>query len=573
MASITQQLLSNLQVNGRPIAFLIYVVWLSLILGNCEAIRKNPDALAVVGKKVIDKNYFAKRYREFRQRTGATDNGLARRSMLNNLIAEELLIMEARQRGYDRDGIGRQELERIKIQELLSSYHQRFITSQVTTTDDELKRLFLNLNTKLRARHLYAPTRRQADSLYQLLQQGVTFEEIAKTTFHDPALRESGGLLGYFTVDEMDPSFEEAAFALKVGEISPPVRTNDGYSIIRVEDRISKPLLTETEFARQRHKLQTYWKKRKIAQAAQRYADSLRSTLQITFNDAVIHELFEIMRKQQPSTTNESGPEIDRVIPLSPNTIVVQSRMGGWSLEDFQNAAQYTSPKERSWIRNEENLKDFIAGLVIRSFILEQAKQAKLHKTSAYQQVVAENFDTALLERIEQDLYQEFEIPEDTLRHYYERDPQLFAEPPRVQLQQIQLMDKEKANFIQAQLVAGKNFADLARRYSDDPRTAQVGGDLGYLGPNDLGAYSKQVLALKIGEWIGPLEINSSYVFLKCVDKIPPKMRPYEAVKAEVEKTVRTLQWEQVRQERLAKLRSAIPVTSFPEKLMTIQVN
>lgn len=572
MTIISKRFLSYLQANGRY--FACCLVTLSLFNGSaCQRMQKNPDAVAIVGKKVIDKGYFAKRYSEFRQRTGATDNGLARRSMLNNLIAEELLIMAARQRGYDHDAVGRLELERIKIQELLSAYHQRFVASQVATTDEELKRLFINLNTRLKARHLYAPTRRQADSLYQLLQRGVPFEEIAKTSFHDPVLRESGGLLGYFTVDEMDPAFEEAAYALKVGEVSPPVRTNDGYSIIRVDDRIGKPLLTETEFARHRPKLQAYWIKRKIAAAAQHHADSLRRVLQINFDDAVVHELYEAFRSQEsPDRIDAEAMTESNFLPAK-NGIVVRSKLGEWNIKDFQRAAQFTSPKERSWIRNEENLKDFIAGLVIRSFILDQAKRSKLHQTADYQRLVAENFETALLERVEQALFQEFEIPEDTLRHYYEQDPQMFAEPPRVQLQQIQLFDKEKADFITAQLSAGGNFSDLARRYSEDRRSAELGGDLGYLGPNNLGAYAKQVLSLKIGEWIGPLEINSSYVFLKCVDKIAPKMRSFDAARAEVEKAVRTLLWFRVRQEKVAELRARIPVTAFPEKLMTIQLN
>ncbi len=573
MTDISKRSLSVLQAHGWQFGYYLVALLLLLTGYRCERARQNPDALAIVGQKVIDNGYFAKRYREFLQRTGATDNGLARRSMLNNLIAEELLILEARTRGYDHDAAGRQELERIKLQELLSAYHQRYIASPVATTDEELKQLFINLNTKLKARHLYAPTRRQADSLYQLLQQGIPFEQLAKTSFHDPVLRESGGLLGYFTVDEMDPAFEEAAYALKIGEVSAPVRTNDGYSIIRVDDRIGKPLLTEMEFARHRPKLQAYWTKRKIAKAAQRYADSLRSALQITFDDAVVHELWAVMKQQQPASSNEAEPITERNLPLSRDRKILQSRLGTWTIEDLQNAAQFTSAKERGWIRNEENLKDFIAGLVIRSFIVEQAKKSKLHRTTAYQQLVAENFETALLERVEQALYQEFEIPEDTLRHYYDQDPQAFAEPPRVQLQQIQLFDEKKVDFIKAQLIAGKNFSELARRYSDDRRSAELGGDLGYLAPSNLGSYSRQVLSLKVGEWIGPLEINYSYVFLKCVDKIAPKLRTYEAARAEVEKVVRALQWERVRQAKLTELRTTIPVTSFPEKLMTIQVN
>lgn len=542
---------------------------------SCEKknVRIDSKTLAVIGKRTIDEDYFIKRYQDFRRQTGAADNGLARRSVLNNMIAEELLILEAYPRGYDDDAIGRLEHERIKVQELLNAYHKKFVASHVSTTEEELKRLFINLNIKIKARHLYAPTLRQADSIYQVLQKGGSFEEIAKTCFEDPVLRDSGGSLGYFTVDEMDPAFEEVAYSLNIGEISQPVPTNDGYSIIRVDDRTGNPLVTESEFAKHRSKLEAYWKKRKIYQATQQHADSLRSELNISFNEAVVHELYKILKQQNDSGLSEEFDLSKSIFPQLKNEDLVYSKLGTWDVKKFQEAAQFTSQKERGWIRNEENLKDYIAGLVVRSFILSQARKNKLDKTPDYKNRVAEDFDTALLERVEDVLFKEFEIPEDTLRHYYEQDPTLFTEPPKVQLQEIALVDKDKVKFITSQLEQGGSFAELAKQYSENRRSAENGGDLGYLTPNEMGKWAKQVLSMKVGEWIGPFEINSSYTFLKCVDKILPKVRSFDEAKPEVEQTVRSLLWDRVRQQKIEAARAAVMVKSYPEKLMEIQVN
>jgi parvulin-like peptidyl-prolyl isomerase len=553
--------------------FLTVMVFLFFIKCEKKNGRIDSNTLAVIGKRIIDQDYFIKRYKDFRKQTSAADNGLARRSVLYNIIGEELLIIEAHNRNYDDDAEGRHEYERIKTQELLNAYHRRFIVSRVTTTDEELKRLFINLNIKLKARHLYAPTRTKADSLYHLLQQGVPFEEIAKTCFHDPVLRESGGLLGYFSVDEMDPAFEEAAYALKIGEISPPIRTNDGYSIIRVDDRIGNPLVIETEFAKHRPKLEAYWEKRKISKATQHHADSLRSQLNINFNEPVVHKLYEILKKQKGTELIEEVDFSKNIFPQLENDDLLYTKAGTWNVKKFQEAAQFTSQKERGWIRNEENLKDYIAGLIVRSFILSEAKKNKLDKTTDYKKRVAEDFDTALLERVEDALFKEFEIPEDTLRYYYEEEPTLFAEPPRVQLQEIVLLDKDRIKFITSQLEQDVSFAELAKKYSDNRRYAENGGDMGYLTPNDMGGWAKQVLSMKVGEWIGPLEMNSSYVFLRCLDKIPSKARTFETAKHNVEQSVRALLWNRVRQQKIEELRAQVSVKSFPEKLMEIRVN
>ena len=65
--------------------------------------------------------------------------------------------------------------------------------------------------------------------------KGADFAELAKKYSQGPTAPK-GGDLGYFTRAQMVPSFAEAAFALKPGEISGLVRTPYGFHIIKVED-------------------------------------------------------------------------------------------------------------------------------------------------------------------------------------------------------------------------------------------------------------------------------------------------------------------------------------------------
>jgi parvulin-like peptidyl-prolyl isomerase len=64
---------------------------------------------------------------------------------------------------------------------------------------------------------------------------GADFGKIAAETSDDTASKGEGGSLGAFQRGMMVPEFEKAAFSLKVGEISEPVKTEYGYHIIKVE--------------------------------------------------------------------------------------------------------------------------------------------------------------------------------------------------------------------------------------------------------------------------------------------------------------------------------------------------
>lgn len=81
--------------------------------------------------------------------------------------------------------------------------------------------------------------RRKISDIYSEIQKESTvWEEIVKTFSEDPGTKENGGLLPWFGIGAMIPEFEMAAFSLnEIGEISPPLKTQYGYHILRLEGK------------------------------------------------------------------------------------------------------------------------------------------------------------------------------------------------------------------------------------------------------------------------------------------------------------------------------------------------
>lgn len=82
-----------------------------------------------------------------------------------------------------------------------------------------------------------AAKRAEIDSISALLAAGANFEEVAKAETEDPSGRANGGDLPWFGPGMMVAEFENAAFALAPGELSPVVESSFGYHIIYCEDR------------------------------------------------------------------------------------------------------------------------------------------------------------------------------------------------------------------------------------------------------------------------------------------------------------------------------------------------
>lgn len=77
----------------------------------------------------------------------------------------------------------------------------------------------------------------RADELYQQLQGGADFAELATEHTDDPGSKESGGLYADAPVGQWVPEFKQAALEQELNKIGQPVKTDFGYHIIRVESR------------------------------------------------------------------------------------------------------------------------------------------------------------------------------------------------------------------------------------------------------------------------------------------------------------------------------------------------
>jgi len=106
--------------------------------------------------------------------------------------------------------------------------------------DSLVAQSFSHMKDELFVSHIMMPSDKKAtiDSLRQAIIDGkATFEEVAERYSVDKPTARHGGKMGYVVANRYPWPFEEAAYATKVGEISPVVNSGFGNHIIRVESR------------------------------------------------------------------------------------------------------------------------------------------------------------------------------------------------------------------------------------------------------------------------------------------------------------------------------------------------
>jgi len=89
---------------------------------------------------------------------------------------------------------------------------------------------------EVRAEHILVKTKQEATELINKIENGQSFEDLAKIHSLCPSGK-NGGDLGYFGKGQMVPEFENPAFNMAIEEISEPIQTQFGWHIIKVIDK------------------------------------------------------------------------------------------------------------------------------------------------------------------------------------------------------------------------------------------------------------------------------------------------------------------------------------------------
>lgn len=154
-------------------------------------------------------------------------------------MPEDELMAQLNQLGVTLEELKADNEAAYKTQLYIQRLLEKVVWSGIELSDNEARDYYDNnidqfkAGEQIKASHILVKTEAEANTLLKELEAGADFEELAKEHSTCPSSAE-GGDLGYFEKGAMVPEFEEAAFALKVSELSDVVETQFGYHIIKL---------------------------------------------------------------------------------------------------------------------------------------------------------------------------------------------------------------------------------------------------------------------------------------------------------------------------------------------------
>ena len=514
---------SSLRRTAAAVLTGLVTVTAVLVLSHCsrEAREEKPEALAEVGSYQVSEEEFLGAFRNVYERSGRALNVTP--TLLREILDQRVTFYAAVQHGVDNnwheDREGTYHKNLIYRQVMMDEFKREHIAREVSVEERDLEDLFLRYNTHLRASHLYAPDRETADSLHRLLAGGVPFDQLAADLFESQSLRESGGDLGYFTVDDMDVGFESVAFSLPVGEISEPVRTTRGFSIIKVTDRITTPIITEYQYAENKPRIRELAVRQKTELRRREHMDEVIDGFR--FDRELVDALWERMEGylHLDPVADVELEDFRYRVPGDWHDRVVGTNNGfDLTVGAFLQETYFTPLQSREQIRSARNFRNLVEGVAYRAYAMTAYQNGPRYDEAGVAMSVENTFQNYLNRRLYQTLRSRAEIPEGAKRQEFASNRSSYYHPREVNLAELAVRDMETAEEAYQAIQDGMPFRDALMKYGFDEEAKLVGGEIGYTPVTHFGTISPSLANIQPGDIAGPFEMRSDVIFLfKCL--------------------------------------------------------
>jgi len=514
----------------KALILLLITLVISAYAGNRS---KDDVVLASVGGHKITMGDFTARYEDYLIYSGVKDNVPLRFSILNNMINEILLKDYDNNSKIYNNSEYQKELKWTKDEVILAYLKDQEVYSKITASEDELHKAFERTNIKLEVRHLYAPTQKAADELYALLKMGVDFNKLAKQVFTDSLLRNNGGYLGYISWGATDPNFEDAAYSLKVGEISKPVKTAQGYSIIKLENRVVNPMMTEYNYLNMKPKLERAVKISKKSSYEKSYLGKIFGKNTIKFNDQSITEIYNELG--QPGS-----PIIENVSHSKTSTGFCAEYQGKKYSQDDIRVILFSSPEySLEKIKSVKDLEAAVLGLLMQEKLLRIAKEKgydnKIDVTTKYNELAKNIF----LNYKRKEILKTVDVSDSELYSFYNKNISYFKEENEMNVQEIVVQDSSMLGTLTNRLDAGEDFGKLAEDFSLRKWSSKNKGILGLSPVSKFGELKDTLWNSPLGKIIGPLKFDKYTGFFKVLNKQNGKPVAFQLVREKILNAVR----------------------------------
>jgi parvulin-like peptidyl-prolyl isomerase len=505
-----------------------------ILLAACQQQTEKPETVATVDQFEITKtdlvNQFRVRHPELPFTTA--DKNL-KQQVLDDMIDQQLIFMEANRLGYDRNSDIKAYIAE-KEQELAADAYLDEVTRLEPITEDLLREYHSLLEKVVDVSLIKVnygaggqekqSARQQAFSIFQQWKAGADWHRL--TAEHIKNGSPVADSSRYTNIDcfMIDKLLFKRLFSMQVGEISEPVETDEAYYILKLEKVLVQKMadfsVARSEIQEALEKMQQNIKAQKIA----RVELHLRKQYHLQYFSDHIDVFCDGAKKMTSrSDTASVFSAQEKRLPLSKtdiNTITIG--------EFLPKVAEYywDSLFQRRVV---DMLLEYMN---TKRLLKHHAIQLKINERPSLKEQVSLLLVQKIKERVlAKEVLEKIKLSDADLHLLYENNKNKFKVPPQVTVQEIFCRTKSDIDKVHALALNNADFSMLQKKYSQDEET-RTHGLLGPFAKGQNGKLGEKAFSgMNVGQISEPFRYRGGFSFFKLLAFEPEHIKSFDAVK------------------------------------------
>ncbi|MCP4624615.1 MAG: hypothetical protein GY850_13960 [bacterium] len=273
---------------GIFIFILVALVAMPCTISTSLASDQDP-VIAVVNNEKIHLSQLESLIAEYKRQAKKTQVSAEDKiQLLKNLIRRNLILQQDFTQQLRKSNAISNRVKAYEDKLVLEMYIKQHVVDFLTVGEAETKQYYRNnlhrfaSQPKVKASHILLRTETEAKQVLEKLQAGESFTELAKQYSIDLPMAFEGGSMGTIAKGKTLSQLEKALFVLDEGEFSDIIKTQFGWHILRVDEKITVQYMPYEEV---RDRIKVNLKREKEAQAYETMTQKLEKGANITIYD------------------------------------------------------------------------------------------------------------------------------------------------------------------------------------------------------------------------------------------------------------------------------------------------
>ena len=251
--------------------------------------------------------------------------------------------------------------------------------------------------------------------------------------------------------------------------------------------------------------------------------------------------------------------------------VLAEVNSGSITTGDFERELKNLPEYLKAMADTAQGRKEMLDTMVIRELILQQAAKDGLDKGPELEEKLQDLKKRLIVESfLKKKVEVESKVSDEDMKKFYEQNKDKFKSGEQIKASHILVKTDKEAKAVLAQLKAGGNFEELAKKNSVDSSSAK-GGDLGWFGKGSMvPAFEKAALALKEGQVSDVVKSDFGFHIIKLTGKRPAGIRPFEEVKEQIKGAIMPTKQQEVFQKIKDELKKTAKITIKEDVLNSV---